>query len=139
VSVPVVKPASISQLTTKGITMISTVDLTRKGLLRIIGYLEVTHLPAPERFQAAIDDLVSWVEDHPEDLDRFFASTPTVPPVAYPKWEHDVTPGDLAPIAPITLTDYDHAGFKATTEASTASTAKGYRDWHNDPHHTDLP
>lgn len=112
--------------------MISTVDLTRKGLLRVIGYLEVTQLPAPERFDAAINDLVSWVEDHPDDLDRFFAETP----VSYPKWEATV---NLAPITeettPVNLADYDHAGFRQEVTAS----ASAYRDWHNDPHHNDLP
>jgi hypothetical protein len=110
--------------TTKGSIMISTVDLTRKGLLRIIGYLEVTDLPASERFNAAINDLVKWVEDYPEDLDRFFAATPTV----YPKWETDKVLAEVSAL-PVDLADYDHVGLKSSQWVS---------DWH-DQNRTDLP
>ena len=142
--------------------MISTVDLTRRGLLRIIGYLEVTDLPAPERFNAAINDLVDWVQQHPEDLDRFFAETPA----SYPKWETDATlaavsglnrviseaahqvarntaPIKVAPITqettPIDLADYGHAGFRREVSTTPDLLASEYGDWHNDPHHNDLP
>ncbi len=115
--------------------MISTVDLTRKGLLRVIGYLEVTQLPAPERFNAAINDLVSWVTDHPDDLDRFFAESP----VSYPKWETDKVLAEAAALAvvtkpamevaqaymPMDLADYDHAGFKAVATAGLPASQYG--------------
>lgn len=99
--------------------MISTVDLTRKGLLRVIGYLEVTDLPTSERFNAAINDLVKWVEDHPEDLDRFFADTPAplhtweaaTPETNGAKVRQAYAARYGSSLRSVDLADYDHAGF----------------------------
>src|SRR5882762_221920 len=119
--------------------LISTVDLTRRGLLRVIGYLEVTQLPAPERFNAAINDLVTWVEDHPEDLDRFFTSAPAVPPISFQPGEAteyrtqaETTAAihGLPSLRSMDLSDYGHAGFKVTLHSAI--------DWH-DADRTDLP
>lgn len=124
-----VMPPSLTRHTTKGYTMISTQskaltvsDLSRAGLMWIIGWLEITPLVQTLRMDSALAAMEAHLSTWPEDLDRYVLDTPASEyrAVTYPPVMRSV---DLA--------DYRHAGFKVA-----ASSTSG--DWHN-ANRTDLP
>lgn len=114
-------PATSKQLTIS--------DLTRLGLMWIVGWLEITPLPQTARMDSALAAMESHLSTWPEDLDRYVLDTPASeyrsPVTNLDKVRQAYAARYGTALRHVDLADYGHAGFHTDTPTTLPASQYG--------------